>query len=231
MNLGLLSSVGLLGLAAVDPVGIAAMPLLLSQPRGVRRAVAFLLGSCVALLLMGLAFTQGFGRVILAVEARLPWLVPGIELVAGIVLLGTALVVWLRARAGKSDVEPSDSMRARLEAPPGLLFGFGFVLVILQSLIDVVFIVAMANVGQLRLPLVESGIAVAVYTTGALLFQALIVAAYLLAPAEKRDAQLASLAGWIHRNGTTITIVVAAVLGVALALNGLSGLRGGPTFI
>lgn len=231
MNLGLLTSVGLLGLAAVDPVGIAAMPLLLSQSRGIQRAVAFLAGSCVALLLMGLAFTQGFGRVILATEERLPWLVPGLELAAGLILVVTAVVLWLRGRSGRSDAEPSDAMRQRLQAPPVLLFGFGFVLVVVQSLIDVVFIVAMANVGQLRLPIVESAVAVATYTIGALLLQVLILLAYVATPREQREAQLARLAGWLHRHATTIAVTVSGVLGVALAINGISGLRGGPTFI
>ena len=45
--LSLLVSLGLLGLAAVDPVGIAVMPLLLTQTDGIRRSVWFLIGSAL----------------------------------------------------------------------------------------------------------------------------------------------------------------------------------------
>ena len=53
MTGALLAEVFFLGIAAFDPVGLAAMPILLSQPRGVTRSWVFVLGSMAALLGLG----------------------------------------------------------------------------------------------------------------------------------------------------------------------------------
>ena len=58
--LSLLVSLGLLGLAAVDPVGIAVMPLLLTQTDGIRRGVWFLIGSAIGITALGVLSTAAF---------------------------------------------------------------------------------------------------------------------------------------------------------------------------
>ena len=78
--LSLLVSLGLLGLAAVDPVGIAVMPLLLTQTDGIRRSIWFLIGSAIGITALGVAFAIGAGHVMLRVTKDFPWLEPAIEI-------------------------------------------------------------------------------------------------------------------------------------------------------
>ena len=75
-------------------------------------------------------------------------------------LCGFGLYLWWQRRRGEQGPEVSDSLRRRLDLPLGSLFGFGVILVILQSLLDVVFIVAMVNVGAKNLPCSRSWVAV-----------------------------------------------------------------------
>jgi hypothetical protein len=93
MDLGLLAEVAGLGLAAVDVVGIAFMPILLAQRDGLRRALVFLLGSFVALVAMGLVFTTGVGTVVADFNERYPWLEPGVEVFGVLTYAVTALLI------------------------------------------------------------------------------------------------------------------------------------------
>jgi hypothetical protein len=215
MDWGLLAEVAGLGLAAVDVIGIAFMPILLAQADGLRRAATFLAGSFVALVLMGLLFTTGIGSVIADVNQNHPWLEPGIEVVGGVVILGVGLFMLWRTRSGEVAHAP-DNLVEKLELPKPLLFAFGAVLVTVQSLVDVVFVVAMVDIGTRDLPFPEVLLLVLTYAVAALLIQVLVVVAYLVAPAHRRAVAMASFADWLGRRGEFWGGVVSVVLGVGL---------------
>lgn len=59
METALIIEIAGLGIAAVDAIGIAFMPILLAQVDGLRRALVFLVGSFISLMLVGLTFTTG----------------------------------------------------------------------------------------------------------------------------------------------------------------------------
>ena len=227
--LSLVASLGFLGLAAVDPVGIAVMPVLLTQRHGIRRSVWFLVGSVLGIMTLGLVFAVGAGRIMLRVTKDYPWLEPGIEIVAGVALAGFGVYLWWRRRHGAAGPEVSDGLRSRLDLGGGKLFGFGAGLVIVQSLLDVVFIVAMINVGASNLPIVEVMIAVFVYAMAALILQSAIVVAYASVGPDRRTSVTDSVSGWLDRNGTTAAIVAALVVGGVLVASGVSALNGGPS--
>lgn len=222
--LTLVVSLALLGLAAVDPVGIAVMPLLLTQRHGVRRSVWFLLGSGLGITLLGVVFAVGAGHVMLQLTDDFPWLEPGIEIACGVLFAAFGIYLWRRG-----DVSVSDSLRRRLDLGGAALFGFGAVLVIAQSLLDVVFIVAMVNIGARNLPLPEVVIAVAVYALAALALQIAIVAAYAAAAPERRRLVAARVTGWLDRNGARTAVIAAAGVGALLVGSGVSALNGGPS--
>ncbi len=224
-----MASLGFLGLAAVDPVGIAVMPVLLTQSHGIRRSVWFLVGSALGIMTLGLVFAVGAGHVMLRLTKDYPWLEPGIEIVAGVGLAGFGIYLWWRRRQGEAGPEVSDGLRRRLDLTGGKLFGFGAALVIVQSLLDVVFIVAMINVGASSLPIVEVMIAVFVYAMAALVLQTAIVVAYASVGPERRSNVTDAVSGWLDRNGTTAAIVAALAVGAVLVASGVSALNGGPS--
>jgi len=222
MTGALLAEVFFLGIAAFDPVGLAAMPILLSQPRGVTRSWVFVLGSMAALLGLGVAFASGLGKPILHFSQRYPWIDPVIEVVLAVVLL--ALGVWLLLRVRRARATGQDSSLAsagivkRLELPLPLLFIFGFVLVTVQSIVDVAFLLAMVEMGTKLSGLLEISLSVMVYTFAALLLQILVVVGYQLLPVERRAASLRAFNKALERYGEVIAAVVMLVLGVILAV-------------
>ena len=88
MDLSLFAEVAGLGLAAVDAIGLAFMPILLAQSDGLRRALVFLLGSFLALMTVGMLFTTGLGSRIADLNERHPWLEPGVQVAGGVFLVG-----------------------------------------------------------------------------------------------------------------------------------------------
>lgn len=217
MTAALLAQTAGLGLAAVDVVGIALMPILLAQRRGAWRASVFLLGSFVALVGMGLLFTTGLGTAVVHLTASMPWLAPGIEVAGGLVVLVVGVVLLARARHRREVAAPR-SLVARMALPGPLLFAFGAALVAVQSVVDVVFVVAMVEIGERDLPLLQVLALVLAYAAAALVLQAVVVVAYLLTPAARREPTMARFADWLSRRGDLWAGVVAVALGVVLVL-------------
>jgi hypothetical protein len=199
-------SLAVLGLSAVDPVGIAVMPIILVQERPYRRAFIFLGGSFVSLMVAGVLFAKGLGQATLRFEQSHAWLVPGAEVVAGVLLLAIAAVVFVRFKTGKSAVEPS----ARTHRWAGAL------LVAVQSIVDVVFAVAMVRIGQLTLSGIMLLTAVATYALSSLLFQAAVVGTIKVAPAHQKTAALDAIQVTLTKYGNQSLIVVSVVLGLGL---------------
>lgn len=216
------------GVAAFDPVGVAAMPILLLQPRGIRRSWVFISGSAVALMLMGFAVALGLGGPLVEFSRRFPWLDDAIELGAGVVLVLLGGYFLLRARAANDNTNPesitSDSFRKRLSLPLAMLFAFGFILVIVQSIVDVVFLLAMVDMGQERLGMLATALAVAIYTVAALLIQILVVVAFQRLSPERREQTLQRFSAFLDRRGELIAGIMMLLLGIALILFGISGL-------
>lgn len=220
-----MASLALLGLAAVDPVGIAVMPVLLTQRNGIRRSVWFLLGSALGITALGVVFAVGAGRVMLRLTDDYPWLEPGVEIVCGVLFAAFGMFLWKRG----GDVEVSGSLRRRLNLPGGTLFGFGAGLVVVQSLLDVVFIVAMVNIGAKNLPDLEVVIAVLVYAVAALALQVAVVVAYAMVSIDRRQAVADAVSGWLDRNGARAAVIASIAVGALLVASGVSALNGGPS--
>lgn len=223
-------ALALLGLAAVDPLGLGLMPLLLTQPRPFRRCLVFLAGSLLALGAWGMLFARGGGQLLLRVERRDPWLLPAVEAIGGLALLAIAAYLYRQVRTVGHLSAPGARLRQTLAAPLGQLFVAGAVLVSTQSLLDIVFVIAMIRVGQLRQPWLVQLSAVLTYALAALALQVVVIVAYALAPAVRKQAALAATRRLLARYGDPLTIAAALALGLALGLNGLLALAGQPHF-
>ena len=216
--ISLFSLLALLGLSAIDPIGIAAMPILLLQKHPFKRSFTFLGGSFVSLMLMGLLLAKGFGAVILRFDTSHSWLVPYIEATAGIVLLcigGTQL--W-RLKKGSLSLDPPDAIVRRLRLGNIQLFIAGALLVVVQSMIDVVFVIAMIRVGQLRLHLAILTLSVATYTIAALSLQLAVVLAYWLSPSKQRTMTLNKVHRLLVKYANQALIGMSFLLGCALLI-------------
>jgi hypothetical protein len=213
---GLFFSLALLGLAAIDPIGIAAMPILLTQKKPFARSFTFLGGSFVSLMVMGFLFARGFGVRVLRFENTHAWLVPGAEVLAGLVLLGIAGTLLWRVKTGRFSVEPSDKVTKRLRLGGWQLFILGAVIVAVQSIVDVVFVIAMIRVGQINLSTIRLLAGIAAYAIAALVLQLAVVAAYRLAPQKHRLQTLDKVHRLLVRYASQALIGVSLVLGCAL---------------
>jgi predicted membrane channel-forming protein YqfA (hemolysin III family) len=223
MDWALYAELAGLGLAAVDPIGIALMPILLAQPRGLTRAWTFVLGSLAALMVLGMVFTGAVGTYVLDWNRQRPWLESGIEVFGAVVLvLLGAFMLW-RSRSGESTHAP-DNIVAKLTLPLPLLFAFGAILVTIQSLVDVVFVIAMVDAGAEDLGPVQNLVAVSVYAVCALLIQMAVVVAFLMLPTHRRESAMAAFSEWLARNGERVSGWVSLGLGLVLFLTSLPDL-------
>jgi hypothetical protein len=205
-----------LGLSAIDPIGIGVMPVLLVQKRPYRRVLAFLGGSFVSLMVMGLLFAKGLGQAVLRFEHGHSWFVPTVERVAGVVLLAIAVTLYLQLRAGKASIEPSGRTRRWLELGGWQLFALGALLVAVQSVIDVVFVIAMVRVGQFKLSGFMLAAAVATYAVTALILQIAVVGAFRFAPSRQKTKTLETVHVLLAKYSYQALIAVSLLLGCVL---------------
>jgi len=217
-----------LGLAAIDPIGLAAMPVLLVQRRPFARSFAFLGGSFASLMVMGLLFARGFGLIVLHFEKAHAWLVPSIEVLAGAVLLGIAATVFWQLKTGRVSVEPPAKLRNRLNLSELHLFAFGAALVAVQSLLDVVFVIAMIRIGQIHLSVIALTAAVMTYAVTALILQFSVLAAFKLTPEKQKHQILAKVHNLLAHYANQAVIGVSLILGSGLLINGMLTAAGAP---
>ncbi|HEX4774970.1 MAG TPA: GAP family protein [Candidatus Saccharimonadales bacterium] len=213
---GLYVALALLGLAAIDPVGIGIMPLLLVQQRPYGRSFLFLGGSFVSLMVMGLLFAKGLGKVVLHFERHNSWFVPTVEVIGGSILLIIAATLYIQLRRGSLGVEPGGKMRRALDFGSARLFVAGALLVAVQSVVDVVFVVAMVRIGQYSLSNVALILAVVTYAIAALILQAAVIAAFCLTPAKQKTQTLELVHRLLEKYAHQALIIISFGLGCLL---------------
>ena len=109
-------------------------------------------------------------------------------------------------------------MAKRLLLPIPLLWLFGFLLVTIQSIIDVVFLVAMVETGTRQLPFLPLLLAVTTYTIAALLLQVLVIVVYMALPHAKRAAAMTKFNTLLESHGELVAGIISLVLGIALTM-------------
>jgi Ca2+/Na+ antiporter len=207
-----------LGLAAIDPIGIGIIPILLVQKNPYRKAAIFLSGSFISLIIMGLLFSKGLGQIILHFEHHNTWLIPLAELVAAAGLIVVALVIYIQLKRGKTSIEPSERTRKWLKLGSWHLFFIGITLVAIQSLLDIVFIVAMVRIGDLKLSNLKVISSVIVYSIAALSLQLLVVAAFRLSPTKQKARTLEKVHNVLELYSYQALIIVSLTLSLLLII-------------
>jgi hypothetical protein len=213
---GLYISLALLGLSAVDPVGIGIMPILLIQKHPYRRAFIFLGGSFVSLMIFGVLFAKGLGAITVAFEQTHLWLVPSTEAFGGVILLVIAVIAYVQLKTGKISVVPSKRTQGWLQLGNWQLFTLGALLVAIQSMIDIVFVIAMVRVGQLKLSGLSLISAVATYAIAALVLQVAVVGAFRATPLVQKTQTLNAVRKVLIEYSSQALIIVSTILSLVL---------------
>jgi hypothetical protein len=210
-------SLALLGLAAVDPIGIAIMPILLLQDNPIKRSSIFLAGSFLSLMVMGVALSKGLGAIVLHFEKGNRWLIPTLELAAGVILVCLALFVMVRLLTNKPiSSKPSKSTEKWLKLNSTYLFIVGFILVLVQSILDVVFLIAMIKLGQAHLSNTDTVLAVITYSVPALILQILVVVAFKLTPDNQKKQLLGKINGLLSKYSNQALIGASGLVGIIM---------------
>ena len=209
-------TLAVLGVSAIDPIGLAAMPLLLLQKHPLRRCFIFLAGSFVSLMIMGLVFAQGFGTAVLHFQTKYPNFVTTPEAAAGILLIGLAIVLFWRYKKGLRASQTPDLLVKSLARANWQLFLAGALLVAVQSVVDVVFLIAMIHIGQSHAHFMTLTAAVATYTIAALLLQLSIVMVYTLSSPQNKQKSLRVVRHLLEKYADQLLIGVSFLLGCVL---------------
>ena len=216
--LALFVSMAFLGLMSIDPVGIASMPVLLLQKRPIARSLSFLGGSLASLFIMGILLAKLLGRSILSFEHKYAWLRRLIEVIAAIILFVIAGTLYWQKNHKKSTFKLSGSMRQKLNLGLKHLFFIGALIVAAQSLLDVVFIIAMVRLGQIHMSFLKLVLIIGTYSLSALMIQLTIVVIFMLAPIKSKKMILELVNRLLNKYASWLLIAISIAIGVVLLI-------------
>jgi hypothetical protein len=208
--------------AALVPVQIIIVLLLLRAPGGVGRAAAFVGGMTVARLVQGLVF----GSVVDAATASDGDSQQGV--VVPLLLLVLGIVLWAAAvKKYRHEPDPDDdppAWMARIDAAgPALLFGFGALFISVSAKLWVFTLGALGVIDDATLSPTERAIAFLLYVLLAQSLLLLPIVAAAVAPS-RVGSVLEHASQWLKRNNRPITIAVSAIFGTFFLWKGISGL-------
>ena len=210
--------------AAVVPVPIIMVLLLLSNPRGLSKGAAFAGGAIVVRLVQGIAF--GF---ILAsdpaatTEAGGNLLVSALLLVIGILMLITAYKKW--NKEDDPDAPPPKWMAAIGGLSALKAFGMGAAVVAISAKQWVFTLSTIGILGRAHLgPPASIGLFLT-YVLAAQAFGLIAVIAYALSP-RRAGGALAATRGWLERNDRQVLTAASLIFGLFFLYKGITGLTG-----
>jgi hypothetical protein len=205
---------------ALSPWAIVAVILMLASDRP-SNSVAWVVGWTLSTLAIGLLFVLFLGGYDFSSNSTPTTAVCVVQVLLGVLLLSAAGWFWTRRRARTGELPKQPGWMTRIgEMSPVWAFLIG------AFWINTTVVIA-AAVDTLRAD-IPNGSSIAVFAAFTLITLsaqgALILYAYLL-PTQAASG-LSRIREWITRNQQTALAVVALVLGIWFAAQGISGLRG-----
>lgn len=199
--------------AAFSPTTLVTVAWLLSHERGRRLGVAFLIAAAIV--------TVGVGFVVVGVLAgsglddssQHPAAPPALDLGLGLLTLVFAVFV---ARRPKKPPKPRKERRQPRTVT-------AFVLGLALGTPSPMYILALHSVSQGSVGPVVRSLEVLLVAAIVLLMAEVPVATYCFAP-ERTAAGLQAANDWLSRNGRSIGVIAAAVIGVYFSIKGIVGL-------
>jgi Sap, sulfolipid-1-addressing protein len=211
--------------AALAPLWVIIVLLMLASPQGLVKATAFVLGMTLARLLQGLIFGFVFGASPDAAadgDGSTP-VVSTLLTVLGIVLLIAAYKKW--RKEDDPDDPPPKWMQSIDQATPLKALGLGAALIGVAVKLWVFTLSALGVISAAGLGTAASVGAYVVYTFLAQFLLILAIVAYAVAPGPA-GAILKRALGWLTANNRPITVSVSLIFGAYFLYSGLKGLLG-----
>lgn len=210
--------------AAVVPIWIIIVLLLLSQMGGLRKAVAFTLGSLLVRVAQGVAFGYLFQQDAQAYGSEGPAIVKStLLLVVGLLMLILAYMKWRKEE--DPDGPPPKWMSAIGGMSTGKALTGGMLLTIVGVKQWVFTLAALAIIAEAQLGLAAASVAYLIFILAAASLMLIAIISYAIAP-RQAGAALESARKWLERNNRPVTVIVSLVFGVFFFVNGVSGLLG-----
>ena len=210
--------------AAVVPVWITLVLLLLRSPGGLAKATAFVSGQILVRLAQGIVFRymSGSSTSVQTVE-RVHIVVSTLFAVGGILLWITALKKWFEDE--DPDAPPPKWMAMFNSISTLQAFGLSILLMAVAGKQWIFTFGALGVIREAELPSPDSALAFMVFILGAQALVLVPIVACVVAP--KRSPHLLEVSiQWLERNNRVIVILVSIAFGTYFISKGIKGLRG-----
>jgi hypothetical protein len=210
--------------AALVPIASIIIVLLLSNPGGLSKGVAFVSGAIVVRLAQGVVFGYIFTSDPAATsETGGNLIVSTLLLVIGILMLITAFRKWDKEE--DPDAPPPGWMATLNTLTVPKAFGIGLAQVAISSKQWVFTLSAIGVIGKAQLtPPIGDGLFL-VYVLAAQAFGLIAVIAVAVAPRSAGTA-IAQVREWLERNNRRILIAFSLIFGLFFLFKGITGLTG-----
>ena len=210
-----------LAVAAIAPVMIVAVIIMLSSKGGLGKSVAFILGRILCYILWGVLFIALAGAVASADSGE----TSTASLVIKTLLGGLLLVLAAKSYLGEDDPDapPPKWMSALDKAKVGVLLGIGFLLSIVQLRFVLLMMVGATSIAEAQLSTVQVVISLAVLILAVIWPQLLPIVLYVVM-GDRAQTMLESMNSWLAHNQRIVNVVVLGLFGVVLLAQGLTGL-------
>ena len=210
-----------LALAAIAPVMIGVVILLLSLENGLVKALSFLAARVIGYALWGVLFLSLGERLSTPGQEGPSTASLVIKLTLGIVLLVLAAKTYFAEE--DPDAPPPKWMSALNKAGTGALFGIGFILTLIQIRFVLLMLIGAGAIAETQLSAGMIAAAMTVLITVVLWPQLLPLLLYLLMGRRAKD-MLGSMNQWLQDNSRIVNVVILVLFGIKLLWDSLSGL-------
>jgi hypothetical protein len=210
--------------AALLPIWIIIVLMLLSGKGGLAKGAAFVGGVTFARLLQGVLFGLVFtGSGDAESDSSSGAIKATLLLVLGILLLVTAYKNW--SKEPDPDAPPPKILASLADMSAIKALGLGIVLPLVAPKLWVFTLGAISVIDEANLGRTSSIIAYLLYMISAQLLITLPVLAYLVAPAWAASS-LGAAREWLEKHNRVIVIVVSLIFGLLFLWQGVTGLMG-----
>jgi len=207
--------------AALAPIWIILVVLLLRNPNGLVKGIAFVAGATIVRLGQGIVFGYVFEAFNPVEETRdFAPVVSTLLVMGGIILLIATLKAF--RQTPDSDAPPLRWMVVMDSANALTVFGLGAILTLVATKFWVLTLLVIGIIREANLSRSESITAFLIYTLGAELLIVLPLVVYAIVPRQSA-ALLRSIAHWLERYEHPITIAVSFTFGSLFLWQGVMG--------
>ncbi|MEA1979065.1 MAG: GAP family protein [Chloroflexota bacterium] len=212
-----------LGLAAIAPVMIMAVILMLSAKGGLTKSLAFILGRILCYIIWGMLFLALAGKLAGSGSEGPSTASLAIKAVLGLLLLVMAVKSFLGE--DDPDAPPPKWMTALDNAGAGALFGIGFLLSVIQIRFVLLMLAGAGSIADAQLSTGQIVVALLCLVFLMIWPQVLPIILYIVM-GDRAQAMLEKLNAWLARNQRMVNVVVLALFGIMLLAKSLPGLIG-----